>query len=105
MMAMPAPVPAPNEYQISSVLVNVHQQHLNAAAEAIVRIPGAEVAASELAAKLVVVMEAPSLAALTQMMDNINALDGVVNTTLVYHHVVPASELDELIEVDIDELP
>ena len=48
-------------------------------------------------AKIIVVIEAPSSRAMSEQLDAIKTIDGVINVNMVYHHV----ESDQSLKEDI----
>ena len=78
-----------SELHVSSLLVHGLAPRLAAISDAIATLPGAEVHASDPDGKLIVTLEAGSTADLQDRIADINALEGVLAATLVYHQVEP----------------
>ena len=75
---------APDELHIASLVVHAAPSRLDAIAEAIAALPGAQVHAASASGKLVVTLEAPTAAEITAAISGIQRLDGVLSATLVY---------------------
>ncbi|MFT6985944.1 MAG: nitrate reductase NapD [Psychromonas sp.] len=74
-----------DELHISSLLVHVNPKKAAAITTSINLLSGAEVITISAQGKAIVVLEAPHQRVIMEVIDNINALDGVINTGLVYH--------------------
>lgn len=81
-----------NELHISSLVVQAHPSSLLMISGAIAALPGAEVHAQSELGKLVVVLDVESTAALSERMDQIQKMAGVLSASLVFHHVEEASD-------------
>jgi periplasmic nitrate reductase NapD len=79
---------------ISSAVVRAHPTCAAAVVEAIGRLPAVEVFHAE-GGKIIVVLEGPTSAALAATLAEINLIEGVVTTSLVYEHIEPRSFLGE----------
>lgn len=82
-----------NEVHISSLVVHVVPQHLNAIKRQIEAFDGAEIYGESETGKLVVVIETQNQGYITDTIDAINQLDHVLSTALVFHQI--ESELDD----------
>ncbi len=72
------------ELHIASLVVHATPRRLLPIAEAIAALTGARVHASSNRGKLVVTLEAPDAAAMSQRVSDIQHLDGVLSAALVY---------------------
>jgi nitrate reductase NapD len=52
------------------------------------------------AGKLIVTMETERLSDVTEFLDRVERLPGVMHAAMVYHHAEPADQLDQEIELD-----
>jgi nitrate reductase NapD len=75
------------ELHISSLVVQVQPAVVDAVRRAIGALQGAEVHAASPFGKLVVTLETASEAGILQRITDINALEGVLTATLVFHQV------------------
>lgn len=50
--------------------------------------------------KLIVTLETTSLGEVTEFLDRVTRLPGVMNAAMVYHHAEPADTVDQEIEID-----
>ncbi len=50
--------------------------------------------------KLIVTLETASLGEVTEFLDRVTRLPGVMNAAMVYHHAEPADTVDQEIEID-----
>lgn len=50
--------------------------------------------------KLIVTLETASLGEVTEFLDRVTRLPGVMNAAMVYHHAEPAGTVDQEIEID-----
>lgn len=75
------------EVHISSLVVQVHPASMTAAMEAIETLPGVEIHDRDSLGKFVVVLEVESSSALSERMDQIQKMAGVLSASLVFHHV------------------
>ncbi|GIX21438.1 MAG: hypothetical protein KatS3mg121_0221 [Gammaproteobacteria bacterium] len=62
------------------------------------RWPGVDIAAADPAGKLVLVVEAAGDGALADVIERLQALDGVLQVALAYHHRESSEALDEVLE-------
>ena len=79
---------------ISSVIVQARPQALATISTGIGALSGAEVHADDPAGKLIVVTETESDAELTELIDQIRTMKGVLGVNLVFHHneLAPADD-------------
>ena len=75
----------PEELHVSSLIVHVNIQKVDMIRANINLLNGAEVITVSPQGKAIVVLEAPNQRVIMEVIDKINALDGVINTGLVYH--------------------
>ncbi|MFT6925608.1 MAG: nitrate reductase NapD [Psychromonas sp.] len=73
------------ELHISSLIVHIRPEKLQEIEISINLLDGAELITMSPIGKAVVVLEAPNQGVIMEVIDTINALDGVINTGLVYH--------------------
>ncbi|MBP7065040.1 chaperone NapD [Ferrovibrio sp.] len=83
----------PAESHISSLVVHVRPEHEAVLRHRIAQIPEAEIHSPAGAAKLVVVLETADQHGITQHLETIQAMQGVLAATLVYHQIEPATDL------------
>ena len=77
------------EVHISSLVVHAKPEYLATVKNRIEQLPGAEIHGESDKGKLVVVLETRNQGYITDLIEKINALDHVLNTALVYHHIEP----------------
>jgi len=75
------------EVHISSMVVHVNSDHLQSVKNSITQLPGAEIHGESDNGKLVVVLETQNQGYITDVIENINNLEYVLNTALVYHQI------------------
>lgn len=88
------------ESHITSFIVQLQPEVLLATTERIEAIDGASVHISHPEGKLIVVMEAKSLATVTERIADISGFPGVLSAVLVYHQIEDTDRLDDLVDVD-----
>ena len=76
-----------DEYHISSLVVHGRQSALGSIRQAVEAITGAEVHGLGPTGKMVVTLETSGEQDITQRMNEINLIDGVMSVALVYHQV------------------
>ena len=86
------------ELHIASLVVHAPPSRLGEVERALAEIPGTEVHASSPAGKLVVTLERPSAATMTDTVLEIQRLPGVLSATLVY-------QCADTLEVMNEEIP
>lgn len=86
------------DIHIASVFVHSRPASLVQVQAAIDALESAEVFRSSAEGKIVVVLEAPSAKAVLDTIDEIRALAGVLNVSLVYQHAEPVSSLQQEID-------
>jgi len=84
-----------HELHITSLVVHALPDCAARIAVTIAGWQGCEVRGSSPDGKLVVVMEAPSGRRIMERVERINALAGVLNSALVFHHCEPSEDLTE----------
>ena len=77
------------EFHIASLVVHCRPDRVASLEGTIAALPGADVPASDLAGKLVVILESTSEQTIARQLEEIGALPGVLSATLVFHHVEP----------------
>ncbi|NKC14730.1 MAG: sorbose reductase [Gammaproteobacteria bacterium] len=90
------------EYQsplvhITSFIVHAQPGTIDLIGAAITRIPGAEIHCASAAGKLIVLLETTTLQDVIDANRRISAIAGVLNTSMVFHQVEAADELDQVI--------
>ncbi len=73
------------EIHVSSLIVHVNPEKVATITTEINLLQGAELVTASPEGKAIVVIEAPNQRIIMEVIDSINALDGVINTGLVYH--------------------
>ncbi|MBT1443801.1 chaperone NapD [Shewanella sp. JM162201] len=79
------------EYHVTSLVVHAAPSQANAIGATIAALPGAEVHAINPQGKLVITLEGSSQRAILDNVETINALNGVLSSSLIYHQ----SELEQ----------
>lgn len=95
MTALPSPPAGEAELHIAGVLVHLQSTAIDTLQRAVGTIDGAEVYQHTPEGRAVLVLEAPSAAALLDTLDTIRALPGVLNVSLAYQHAEPLSAMQE----------
>lgn len=85
----------PEEFHISSVVVQTRPSDMVAVIQRLGAIPGACVHAAQ-NGKIVVTLETGSEHALAQHLNQMSLMDGVYTATLVFHHVETESRAEPL---------
>lgn len=75
------------EYHISSLVVRTLPGRFDDVAAAIAALPGAEIYGSDAGGKIVVVLETDNEHGIASRLGAIEALPGVLNASLIYHHI------------------
>ncbi len=104
-MRNPGPIDTANtgamdEVHITSVLIRTMPQALPRIVADVSTMAGVEVHSQDAGGKLIITLETASLGGVTECVDQIGRLEGVINATLVYHQVETPHHLDEVIEVE-----
>ena len=86
------------DVHIAGIFAHTRPDALEQVQAAIGALAGAEVFRSSAEGKIVVVLEAASAKRVLEAIDEIRALAGVLNVSLVYQHAEPASSLQEEID-------
>ena len=76
-----------DEYHISSLVVHGRPNEIGAIRRAVEALPGAEVHGVGPTGKMVVTLETAVEQDILSRIDEINLIDGVISTALVYHQV------------------
>jgi periplasmic nitrate reductase NapD len=82
----------PDEVHISSLVVHSRPRQAAAVAAEMRRMPGVEVRGGVETGKLIVTLETASEAEILDSLSAIQALDGVLAATLVFHHFEPLQQ-------------
>ena len=93
------------EIHIAGVLVQCRPLDLVRVSRAVDALEAAEVFQSSAEGKLVVVIEAPVSRAVLAVIDEIRALQGVLNVALVYQHAEPAAAMQQPMDLPVVEPP
>lgn len=83
---------------ISSLVVQVKPQHIDALQEQCSTVDGVEVPAVDPVGKMVVVLEMPSQRHIVEFIDWLREREGVLSVSMVYHHMETRQELDREVE-------
>lgn len=76
-----------SEFHISSLVVRALPQTLDSIKTSIAAMPGAEIHGSDAKGKMVVVLETQNQGEIAERLRSIESLSGVLNVSLIYHHV------------------
>ncbi|HEY7580644.1 MAG TPA: chaperone NapD [Acetobacteraceae bacterium] len=76
---------------IASAIIKTRRLEQEAVRAAIAAMPGADIVAAE-AGRVVVVLEADHSPAISDMLDQVAALQGVLSATLVFEHAEPEED-------------
>jgi nitrate reductase NapD len=91
-----------HESHISSLIVFCKAETYKAVEEALTAQANIDIHGSDKKGKFVVVTEAKHQGIILDRIDLICAIEGVINTSLVYHQVAASDELDDEITQSID---
>ncbi|AZQ11959.1 chaperone NapD [Shewanella khirikhana] len=83
------------EYHVTSLVVHAAPSQANTIARAIEILPGAEVHATSPEGKLVVTLEGSTQRAILDNVEAINALNGVLSSSLIYHQSEQEQQVSE----------
>jgi len=83
-----------NEVHISSLVVRAQPNYLSLLINQISSFDDAEVFGSSVEGKIVVVVETSQQKFVSELIDKINALKGVLSTSLIFHQVDDLQSLD-----------
>ncbi|WP_372871615.1 chaperone NapD [Shewanella sp.] len=83
------------EYHVTSLVVHAAPSMANAIHDAIAALPGAEVHATSPEGKLVVTLEGSTQRAILDNVETINALNGVLSSSLIYHQSEQEQQVSE----------
>jgi len=73
------------EFHVSSLVVFTGPQNIESVTEALNCLPGVEVHGANPTGKLVVTLESEGRGQIVKTVDKIDALEGVISTSLIYH--------------------
>lgn len=82
----------PEVLNISSLVVQARPEYMADVTKAIEQLPGAEIPVSDPMGKIVVVLELEGDRVLSERIDQIQKMAGVLSASLVYHHAEGASD-------------
>ncbi len=85
---------------ITSLLVQAHAGRAGELAGTLGTVAEVDVHTADPSGKLVLIVETQSLGRVTDLIEQINAMDGVVNTTLVYHQIEDSAALDQPVDAN-----
>lgn len=88
------------EIHFTSLLVSCMADRVTAIAGEIARDGRTDIESAPAPGKLIVTLETASLGEVTEFLDRVTRLPGVMNAAMVYHHAEPADTVDQEIEVD-----
>ena len=88
------------ESHISSLVIHVRPECLDAVRSDVLKSPGVEIHAVDEAGKIVLTLEADDMGAIQEFMNRLALLPGVLSSNLVYHHCEDAESLAEEIEYE-----
>lgn len=83
------------EYHVTSLVVHAAPSAVTQVTAGIEALTGADIHAISDQAKFVVTLEGESQASILKNIEAINALNGVLSSSLVYHQVEPIAEKSE----------
>ncbi|MCP5082204.1 MAG: chaperone NapD [Alphaproteobacteria bacterium] len=83
---------------MTSLLVRAHPGRADELAGTLRTIAEVDVHTTDPGGKLVLVVETQSLGRVTDLIEQINVMDGVVSTTLVYHQIEDSAVLDQPVD-------
>ncbi|ABM01185.1 chaperone NapD [Shewanella amazonensis] len=83
------------EYHVTSLVVHAAPSQANVISDAIDALPGAEVHATSPEGKLVVTLEGSTQRAILDNVEAINALNGVLSSSLIYHQSEQEQQVSE----------
>ncbi len=86
-----------NDVHIASFIVYAKPFALSFIAATLQSLPGVEIAERDETGKLIIVYESDKGMEITDFLDRVHALQGVVHVTLVSHHVESSDTLDEAV--------
>jgi nitrate reductase NapD len=90
------------EIHISSVVVHVKPRWLAPVRRSVERMGECEVVTADDSGKLVLVIETGDTRRISDTIERIQGLEGVVNTVMAYHHCEDESALNEELPNDTD---
>lgn len=91
------------ELHIASLVVHATPRRLDAVAAAVAALPDAAVHAADSAGKLVVTLEAPDAAAMSERVSAIQRIDGVLSAALVYQCADSLEAMNEEMKDEMNE--
>ena len=93
------------ESHISSFIVYCQASKHSLVEQLLQSISDIEIHGSDEEGKFVVVTEAKHQGIILDRIDQVSAIDGVINVSLVYHQVIPIDELDDEFDADSAQKP
>ncbi|KAG0921923.1 hypothetical protein G6F31_020117 [Rhizopus arrhizus] len=97
-LTSPAPLAAPPELHIASLVVHALPQRLPDVRAAVLAVAGSEIHGASDTGKLVVTLEAPSTDDMMARISEIQRRDGVLASALVYQHADTLAAMNEEID-------
>ena len=101
---MADPVAAP-EVHITSLIVQVRPEARDRVASLVSEMAGAESVEAASPLTVIAIFETDTLYGVTERIDAITRLDGVVNAALVFHQIERPEGLDDMIDVSFGQGP
>ncbi len=86
------------ETHITSLIVQCDPGAIPGVSQSIAQLPEAEIFQSDPCGKIVVILGTATLHRVTEQVDRINAMNGVVTSTLVFHQIEETASLDLPVE-------
>lgn len=93
--------PSGETVHISSLIVQVRPEYMDAVVEKIGSYSDAEVNLTSPKGKIVMTMETQNRHLVTDCIEELEQLDGVINAVLVFHQAEEANILDDLVDIDL----
>ena len=88
------PAETGNDTHITSLVVHVLPEAIAPVSDVLNGMPGVDVHTADESGKMVVIVETTTLSLVTDLIDQINAMAGVVGATLVFHQIEESASLD-----------
>ena len=76
-----------SEYHVSSLVLHAHQDAIESVRASILALPGADIHAVSPEGKFIVTLEGDSQKSILAGVESMQALEGVLSNSLIYHHV------------------
>ncbi len=88
------PAETGKDTHITSLVVHVLPEAVTRVSDVLTSMPGVDVHTADENGKMVVIVETTTLSLVTDLIDQLNAMDGVVGATLVFHQIEESASLD-----------